>query len=583
MKRLHNIGNFKKIHAVYLIGLATLITYYLPYILLGDKAYYRQHDFFDAEVVGHFLSTKHLFAPLNNIVPEIITGAKMLSIQPSSFTSLCFFVVFPLVTAVMMLTLFTAILSYTGMFLLLNKTFNSKYTIVSVIVSFCFAILPFYPTYCLSAMGIPLLAWALWNLYEQKHIKGSLITVFFFTLSSSVILTGYFLLVIIGIWFLVLFVKRHKSTKYIFISVLIMVTTYIVTFRNTVWGMFLSGTVSHRDDPARIYGYSDFSDTFWNIFKYGQYHVASVHTYIMAFSFAAICAGIVFIFLKKLKSSDVSIIKKSALIWMVGLFIAIMAAFLKSKVGVEFQGKLGIFRSVQFDRVYWLYPTLWYYLLGTSCYLSLKYIECIFKNKSIKIALSTVFMLVALLFTVNSINKHNPEYLASLDRMITKNESTYLSVEDFYEPTLFEQIAEDIGMPKKDYRVGSLGIAPAAAIINGFYTIDTYTTSYDLEYKLKFRKIIASELEQNDTIKGYFDNWGSRCYLFADELGTDYIIRDDSHITVVDLDYDFEVMKKMNCKYIISAVEIKDTPEISRINTYSREGGKFVLRLYEIL
>ena len=71
----------------------------------------------------------------------------------------------------------------------------------------------------------------------------------------------------------------------------------------------------------------------------------------------------------------------------------------------------------------------------------------------------------------------------------------------------------------------------------GIKVIDGYHSIYPLNYKIKFRKIIEKELENNNSLKKYYDNWGSRVYAFytdknnillnfqyAKMLGADYVI-----------------------------------------------------------
>ena len=60
----------------------------------------------------------------------------------------------------------------------------------------------------------------------------------------------------------------------------------------------------------------------------------------------------------------------------------------------------------------------------------------------------------------------------------------------------------------------SLGISPAPALMHGFYTVDGYSNNYPLEYKHRFREVIAPEIEKNEEVRVYFDTWGNRCYLF---------------------------------------------------------------------
>jgi hypothetical protein len=81
----------------------------------------------------------------------------------------------------------------------------------------------------------------------------------------------------------------------------------------------------------------------------------------------------------------------------------------------------------------------------------------------------------------------------------------------------------------------SYGIDPMVALYNGQFIADGYATLYELNYKKKFRLVIQSNLESNISSKDYFDNWGSRLYLFgqADSL-------------------DFCAARALNVKYIVS-------------------------------
>ncbi len=130
------------------------------------------------------------------------------------------------------------------------------------------------------------------------------------------------------------------------------------------------------------------------------------------------------------------------------------------------------------------------------------------------------------------------------------------SFKQFYATSQFNEIDQYIGASKSSYRVASIGIHPAIAQYNGFYTLDTYNNFYPLEYKHQFRKIIAAELDKNATLKKYFDTWGGRCYIFVAELGKKYEYRKNSKKKIENLDLNTEVFKEMGGKYIFSAVPI---------------------------
>ena len=102
-----------------------------------------------------------------------------------------------------------------------------------------------------------------------------------------------------------------------------------------------------------------------------------------------------------------------------------------------------------------------------------------------------------------------------------------ISFHQFYSPELFAEIKDHIGKPQQSYRVVSLGMHPGIALYNGFYLADGYLSDYPLEYKHRFRKVIAAELAKNEDIKDYFDGWGARCYLFSAELDKRFVLTKD--------------------------------------------------------
>lgn len=92
-----------------------------------------------------------------------------------------------------------------------------------------------------------------------------------------------------------------------------------------------------------------------------------------------------------------------------------------------------------------------------------------------------------------------------------------------------------------------------------------------MEYKHKFRKIIASELERNEWLKSYFDDWGNRCYLFFSEIpGYFNVEKDTSGINGIRLDTD--ALQEMGCDYIFCVIYRK------RRGDWVRMDGRYYIR-----
>jgi hypothetical protein len=158
------------------------------------------------------------------------------------------------------------------------------------------------------------------------------------------------------------------------------------------------------------------------------------------------------------------------------------------------------------------------------------------------------------------------------------------SVKQFYATTQFKEIEQYIGKPKNSYRVASIGIHPAIAQYNGFYTLDTYNNFYPLSYKHEFRKIIAKELKKSPILEKYFDDWGGRCYIFVAELGKKYDFKKNSKVKIHHLQMNTSVFKQMGGQYILSAVPIINAEEngLELKKTFDQKDSAWRIYLYQV-
>src|SRR5699024_93601 len=78
-----------------------------------------------------------------------------------------------------------------------------------------------------------------------------------------------------------------------------------------------------------------------------------------------------------------------------------------------------------------------------------------------------------------------------------------------------------------------------------------------IEYKHNFRKIIAPELNKNKQLKNYFDTWGSRLYMYIDELGKNYMFSKNSEKTIDNLDINTNAIKNLGGEYVLSGLPIE--------------------------
>lgn len=159
-----------------------------------------------------------------------------------------------------------------------------------------------------------------------------------------------------------------------------------------------------------------------------------------------------------------------------------------------------------------------------------------------------------------------------------------LGFRDFYSPQLFTEIKQFIGRPQSQYRIASLGIHPAVALYNGFFMVDGYWVNYPLEYKHRFREIIARELAKDEVLHRKFDGHGSRCYLFSSELGNDYLCTKRCKREVEHLEINTRLLKEMDCSYILSAVKIANCADLNLKleKVFDRDDSPWQVFLYSL-
>jgi hypothetical protein len=152
---------------------------------------------------------------------------------------------------------------------------------------------------------------------------------------------------------------------------------------------------------------------------------------------------------------------------------------------------------------------------------------------------------------------------------IRLEETHFKSAASYYSTSSFASIRPLVQPNDPNNRVGCLGIHPALAQYHGLYTVDFYLPNYDLSYKTKFRKIIQEELARESPhfdFRKYFDEWGSRAYLFSVEYGNNFLLpkTKKSKINagteqagrIVSWGFDVNAFKAVGGRYLISVAPL---------------------------
>ncbi|MCI9480676.1 MAG: hypothetical protein HFI21_17075 [Lachnospiraceae bacterium] len=561
----------------FLIGILLIFLYYSPIIILKDNAVFIIHDALEVDI-PYFKLNSQLITSTNILIPELFNGALRGAIQTSSFLTVVLFAILEPVTAYIASIILISIFAFCGVFLLLNLFFENNNRWISFGISFLYAVMPFYPNQGLSAMGIPFVLWAIHSLCEAKADRKAWIAIFLYGLSSSLVYSGYIIIIYLCIVFLYLNYKKRYNRN-IFLAGTILCICYLTTHYYTFFSLFkqTSHRVDWRLEPITArWGIKD-------ILSQNSYHFPSnQESFVVP---VLIITGIGILLFTRLNRYQKKLVKYLCACIVLSMCIGIFENIYNGEAGVELRNHLNILKSFQ-SRLYVLYPTIWFTIYAITLQLLFSILASLLHLKRIMV---NIIIGICVLRIADINYKYNSCYQANV-RSLIGEEVNQCSWKEYYDEELYARIRNYIGVSQSSYRVVNIGISPGVALYNGFYCLDGYSVNYSAEYKRFFRKIIEKELDKDEVCKEYFDLWGSRCYMFVAELGkdgTDVLKNDkfvDTGLALNDLEINGLQLKKMGGRYVMSAYEILNagSSHLCLKNVFRSELTDLLIYLYEV-
>lgn len=525
-------------HGFWFGSLALLVSF-VPYFILGDNSFITIHDHLD-------LSTAHIrmlmdYNAMFDYSQKLPIGE---GVSRSFFfvpfdIRLIFYYFLPTFWAIVANNVFARVLGYIGMYLLLDKYVVREKSVflqfVKVMLSIGFSLSCAYTDYSLSALGFPLIFYAFLNFNANRHVVFSYILLVIYCLYNHFELGGFFACCVIGMYILYLVIRQRSFPWRIIIPLVVMFSLFIIEYMPMIIGFFSShGELSHRIEMYSTYSVTSALRGTLSLMAKSMYHVGLILALPTFFA-------LVYVFWKSENEA-----KKKSAIYIVGFgFIAFV--FFVVRLLHNISG-LTIVQSFQFDRFYWMYPTL----VCTACAFS-----CFWLHNRGK--LEKFFAFLLLFVTAGSSVAFNGELRANCHYLLSSKRNIQSpSFKSFFASDLFDKIKADCQIKEWDTKVVCLGMFPSVVQYNRISTLDFYQSNYPLAYKHRFRKVIAKELEKDKQLLDYFDNWGNRCYLFSSELGQDYLWGKHRGGSVTHLDIDTGQLRDLGCDYLFSAVDIED-------------------------
>ncbi|PAV30905.1 hypothetical protein CIL05_04105 [Virgibacillus profundi] len=555
--------NFMKSKFI-LIGCLILIGYLLPYYILGEDTHIRVHDNLDSNIVWYKLLVEsgQIFSLTDAALPNVINGLPRSALASGLDAMVWLYLLFEPMTAYTIGQTVMRFTAFFGMYLLL-KRFIIRVRVpdwVSVGVALGFAMLPFWPSGMLSIAGLPLALYIFLTIRKdgRKTPKRYWVLLFVFPFLSNFILTMVFFLGVMGIFWLVDWIRLKRVNWPFFIAIASMTVIYLIKNYLLIFSMFFDeGFTSHRSENSL--GHKDLPGTielFIHNFFNGHTHDLAVHSMIIipVIGMAFLVAAYRNIRPKLLLS-----------LFIFNVLLSLWYAFWYWEGWRVVKDNFMIANTFNFSRIHFFDPAIWYICFALALAVLWKHL------RFGKVLVACLILLqYGMLFVLNEESKYS--------------EIGTPTFKEFYSEELFSEIEDYIGMEQSDYRVVSIGIHPTIAQYNGFYTLDTYNNSFPLEYKHQFREIIAPELEKNPELKSYFDTWGGRLYMYVGQLGKNYLFTKNSDEVIEALDINTEALQDLGGDYIFSALPIEnyDDNGLDFEESFEKEGLPWEIWVYRV-
>ncbi|MBO0958888.1 hypothetical protein J1P26_04020 [Neobacillus sp. MM2021_6] len=529
----------KKERRLIFFALLVLAIYLSPLFILQENAHIRVHDNLDSNLAWYKVLAKsgELFGSANAVIPQIINGQLSRNAFGTEYSVIVWlYALFPTMLAYGLSQALTRVAAFFGMYLLLKEHFltGDKWLLLQIGSALAFALTPFWPSGMLSTLGMPLALWALLNIRNGNGSWKDYLVLTIIPFYASIVLGFFFFLSAIGVlWLWDVFRGKGWNLRFLLALGYMTILFMLVEYR-LVYSFLFSKEPNSRDEYFHAHlPFGGAVRLFIKNYLLGHTHVLTVHT---LFIVPATFIAIYFVFSKKLWQQE----KLFVFLFTLNILLSLWYAFWFYDGWLPLTEKFHFMNTFNFARYHFLRPLVIY----SAFALALKIISL----QGIDWTKLAKWLIILQIFFLALCN----------DEIIYQDKPT---VKEFFAEDLFQEIKEHIALPQEDYRIASIGLHPAVAQYNGFYTIDTYNNFYPLSYKHQFRKIIEKELAKNKTIRNYFDKWGGRCYIFTAQLGKRYMLKKDSKRHLKNLELNTDVFKEMGGRYIFSAIPIDNAEQ----------------------
>jgi len=540
----------KKNYNLHLIALLIFSTYYLLSLLIFNAVALNPHDNLQFGPVFNHVISKIINGELESYKIFLAGEFKWYYLDKIFYPFNIFHLIFDNKQFYFFEQILKKIISYFSFYLFSKSFFNNKTH--SIFGALFYATLINDINNPAPTIFLPFMPYLLYLVSSKDALKlKHLLVIFFIGLNSSLIF-DYLSMILMAIFsYFIMSQKNYKILFNFLIAISLGMIIVAIPLVLSVLGDPVHRTVMGKNGLLKIV-ILEFKNFYGLFFPNNMKEIFYLPAYLLKLLILTSCflvknkkinLFLLFIFLtyllKNLLSSDLTqIMFNKFFTFLKGfnfsrianilplLFSILLVAILKvnkNKVFINILITLTIVTSISFQLYFPAYEFTKEFLRKNLKKESLELVKVNYQNKSIKKIISIIK------------DKKSYKY-----ENFTYDVKTNSSFDSYYKFEIYKKIKLFVG----SNRVASIGVDPMIAAMNDINVIDGYYNIYHLSYKKKFRKIIEEELNQNNVLKDYYDNWGNRVYMFYNDKNN--------------LLLNFKEAKNLGAEYIISSFLIKN-------------------------
>ncbi len=554
---------------------AAVVIYHLPIWVQGSGTWFRVVDFLNNYVVWQKLATQQPWALQGNdaIVEAYMSGMPMYTMASKHSLVWWLYYLLPDFGALVVHSIFIQVVAMVGMYYLIVDYMLPKQKKIAVAVAIMYGFTPFMQHWSLGVAAIPALAWVFGNIMHGHKKWLSILVLLLYPLASNLQSVGVFVLAgwivaAVYIW------RKYKVGLWNLIwPVALLSTTFVLLKLQLLMNvLFQKNFISNRIKFKHFAegGAIDFFKRFFNYLFIQSSGSLYFHQQIMA-----VMLVVTIIWNRKIKTKQIERLKWLCLCIVV---ISFYLASINTSLVCNMRNNYYLLRAFSIERVYVLLPLLWFVALAICMYVWLQAYP--------KLQLA-VYGFAALQLAWVLAHNSSWQGLAG-SKMAARNSRPYNS---FYAADLFAEIKSKLPKPLSQFRVASFGLPAAVAQYNGLYTVDGILPSYPLSYKQQFAAINKYDLDKMEATEMHenygFTYWGSVCGLFSSQLPHQYWFKPaldkyEPTYTIPKVFWNLDVLKQLNCAYIISTVLIANLNGTGLEQMHMFENETYKIYLYKI-